>query len=288
MKQIKLGRKAVLTRGDATEALAALPKGCVDLIWTDPPYGHNNNNNDDLISRREAALGHTTALGPRRPIAADDLVSASRLFKRLLRLARVVLKPGAWLDVCCGGGGGPKDIQFARWSLLMQKQLSFEQMVIWDKGPMGMGWRMRRSWECVLTAYQLGAKPKWMDHSKTIENIIRPGDYGIKKILPRKGQHPTEKPVELAALFIKLHTAPGDLVVDPFMGSGSTGVAALSSGRRFLGVELDPQWYAVAVRRLRRCVEVGQDPGSDPGPQGLNTLKPLFSPELVDSKKRRC
>ena len=51
------------------------------------------------------------------------------------------------------------------------------------------------------------------------------------------------KPVALSELFIKLHTKPGNLVLDPFMSSGTTGVAAMNLGRDFMGVELDRQWY---------------------------------------------
>ena len=266
--EIRVGN-AVLICGDMREVLARPElKGHVDLIFTDPPYGHSNNNSGDLISRREAALGQgNEALGDKRPISNDDYVSARGLFRRLVKLSQMVLKPGAWLDVCCGGGGGPKDIQMAKWSLYMQRQqqLSFEQIVIWDKGPIGMGWRLRRSYECILTAFRAGSKPVWTDKTHAVENIIRPGAHGIKKILPGKGQHPTEKPVELAELFISLHTAPGMVVLDPFMGSGSTGVAALRTGRRFIGVELDPKWFRAASKRLQRCVETnGVDVGTTP------------------------
>jgi DNA modification methylase len=54
-------------------------------------------------------------------------------------------------------------------------------------------------------------------------------------------------------LFIRLHTEPGDLVLDPFCGSGSTGVAAISLGRRFLGIEIDPGYFAIAKRRIEEA-----------------------------------
>jgi site-specific DNA-methyltransferase (adenine-specific) len=277
VKQIRLGHRAVLTKGDAVEALAALPESCVDLIWTDPPYGHDNNASGDLVSRREAALGQgEQALGEERGISSDDFVAANALFTTLRREAARILVPGGTLCVCCGGGGGPDDIQLARWSLKLQrtKGLMFKQIVTWDKGPIGMGWHYRRSVEVILVASRTGAKPRWLDRSRTVENIIRPGAYGIKKILPGKNQHPTEKPVELPALFIRLHTSRGDLVVDPFMGSGAAGVAALTMGRRFLGVELDPHWYKVAARRIRSSEAAGVDTGSEIC-RAVRGLKPL-------------
>lgn len=121
-------------------------------------------------------------------------------------------------------------------------------MVVWDKGPMGMGWHYRRSYETVLVAQVPGAACRWYDDTHAVENIIRPGT--APKIIPSAEQHPTEKPWQLAAHFIKLHTQPGDLVLDPFCGSGSTGVAAVMLGRRFLGIELDPQYAGMARRRI--------------------------------------
>ena len=123
-------------------------------------------------------------------------------------------------------------------------------MVVWDKGKMGMGWHYRRSYETVLVAQKGKGKTRWFDTSHRIENIIRPGDYGIRKIIPGRRDHPTPKPVALAAHFIKLHTKRGDTVLDPFMGGGSTALACAELGRKFIGIELAKRWCKLAVRRL--------------------------------------
>jgi DNA modification methylase len=101
-----------------------------------------------------------------------------------------------------------------------------------------------------LDAQRKGAPCKWYDETKKVENVIRPGHYGIYKIIPGADQHPTEKPPELAAHFIGLHTQPGELVLDPFMGSGSTGLAAIRLGRKFLGIETDQHWFDVSCRKI--------------------------------------
>jgi site-specific DNA-methyltransferase (adenine-specific) len=222
------------------------------MVFTDPPYGHNNNNSDDLIARWEAAMGRLPSsqdCPPARPIANDG-AEANELVQWFYSEASRLLK-GAGCCCCCGGGG--PDPQFARWSLWLDQHLSFKQMVVWDKGPMGMGWHYRRSYETVLVANK-GQKSHWFDESDRIENIIRPGQYGIRKIIPQAHEHPTEKPVELPSLFIALHTQPGWLVCDPFMGSGSTAEAAKRSGRRFLGVELEERWCERSANRLRQEV----------------------------------
>ncbi len=132
--------------------------------------------------------------------------------------------------------------------------MQFKQMVVWDKGPMGMGWHYRRSYETVLVAQKGKGKCNWFDTTKRVENIIRPGDYGIRKIIPRGNQHPTEKPVELARHFIRLHTKPGDVVLDPCMGHGWAGIAAIEEGRRFIGIELDAEFYGNAVARIEAAL----------------------------------
>lgn len=123
-------------------------------------------------------------------------------------------------------------------------------MVVWDKGPMGMGHHYRRSYETILVAEKPGAACKWYDNSKRIENIIRPGDYGIAKIIPQADEHPTAKCVPLMSHFIRLHSAADDIVLDPFFGHGPTLVAAKQLGRQFIGIEICEKYCAIAVKRL--------------------------------------
>ncbi len=230
--------------GDALDLIRELPDGSVDMVFMDPPYGHKNNDGD-LISNREAALGRGKP-DEARPIANDG-VEANDLLRAILPEIKRVLTPGG--GCCCCGGGGP-DPQFARWSLMLDEAIGFKMAVVWDKGPMGMGWHYRRSYEMVLVAVK-GSPVKWYDESQRVENVIR----HIPKILPSKDQHPTEKPIELAQHFIRLHSQPGELVLDPFAGSGSTLVAAKREGRRFLGFEIDERWYEMARRRIADAVE---------------------------------
>lgn len=131
----------------------------------------------------------------------------------------------------------------------MDEVLEFKQMVVWDKGKMGLGWHYRRSYETVLVAMKKGGRCRWYDESHKVENIIRPGS-GIDKIIPSAEQHPTQKPVSLARYFLRLHARAGDTILDPFMGSGSTGVAAVELGMDFIGIELDPQWHRIAEERI--------------------------------------
>ena len=237
---------AQLYLGDCLEILPTLGK--VDAVITDPPYGHNNNNGD-LIHQWEAALGRLpSGVAPPvgRPIANDG-PEANDLFKAAIPLMHDALRPGSCCCCCCGGGPDP---QFARWSLWLDEIFDFKQMVVWDKGPMGMGWHYRRSYETVLVAQKQGAACNWQDDSGKIENIIRPGQHGIKKIIPQADDHPTPKPVELAAHFARLHSKAGEIILDPFMGRGWVGAAVIPMGRKFIGIEIDAEHFSIACERI--------------------------------------
>jgi site-specific DNA-methyltransferase (adenine-specific) len=69
------------------------------------------------------------------------------------------------------------------------------------------------------------------------------------------GDHETQKPIDLMVELVRLFTDPGDLILDPFAGSGTTGVAAIRLGRRFIGWERDPKYHAIAVKRLTAARE---------------------------------
>ena len=235
-----------LYHGDARAILPTLASGSVDFVFTDPPYGHNNNNGGDLIHRWEAALGRLPC-GEDPPLArpiANDGVEANDLIRWAFREWDRLLSPGCCCCCCCGGGG--PDPQFARWSLWLDEAIGFKQMVVWDKGPMGMGWHYRRSYETVLVGEKPGAACRWFDETDRIENIVR----DCPKIIPGAKDHPTPKPVRLAEHFIRLHTLPGQLVLDPFAGAGSTLLAAKNGGRKAIGIEIEEKFCAMAARRF--------------------------------------
>ena len=229
--------------GDCREILPTLEPGSVDLVLTDPPYGHNNNNNGDLIARREAALGvgtYTPGITD-RPIANDG-PEANALVRWMFGEAARVLRPGHCCCCCCCGGG--PDPQFARWSLWMDEAIGFKMCVVWDKGGLGMGWHYRRCWECVLVGQKPGAKCAWYG-GNSIGNVVRGG-----KILPTATQHPTPKPIWLMGRFITWHTQPGDLVIEPFLGGGTTLLAAKQLCRRAVGIEIEERYCEIAAGRL--------------------------------------
>jgi len=257
IKPLYKSAKAKLYCGDARSILPLLLPSSIDCIITDPPYGHSNNDGKDLIGRIGLFRGKEYEAGSTsegRPIANDKDTEASDLVYLAFQEFSRLLMPGACC-CCCGGGGGP-DPQFARWSLWLDEFIGFKQMVVWDKGPMGMGWHYRRSYETILVAEKPGAACRWYAEASNVENILRPLGR-CRKIIPQHDDHPCQKPIALAEHFLRLHTKQGDLVLDPFMGHGWVGEACMRLNRNFIGVELDKGFYAQAEKNIRNAEAEG-------------------------------
>jgi site-specific DNA-methyltransferase (adenine-specific) len=247
--------------GDCREILPLLDSASIDLVLTDPPYGHNNNNGD-LAHRREEALGLVKAgkavAGGARPIANDG-PEANDLVRWAYGEISRLLKPGCCC--CCCGGGGP-DPQFARWSLWMDEAIGFKQAVVWDKGGLGMGWHYRRNYELILVGEKPGAACNWHGGNDQA-NVIR-----ISGIKPTKDDHPTPKPLELFGIFVKLHSQPGEVILDPFMGGGTTLRVAKDMGRKAIGIEIDEKYCEMAAKRLGQEVLFPVEDGYE-SPRGV-------------------
>lgn len=112
-----------------------------------------------------------------------------------------------------------------------------------DSSPRFNGQGPARGFECIVTAWAGTGYRRWNAGGKR-------GVYRHMVNSERASDHPTEKPVRLMAELIADFTQPGDVVLDPFMGSGTTGVAAVKLGRRFIGIERDPQHFETACARI--------------------------------------
>jgi site-specific DNA-methyltransferase (adenine-specific) len=230
--------------GDCLTVMRTLPDGCVDAVVTDPPYGHSNGNGD-LASARIGVKG--ARQNPLATIENDAPEDYYPLMQGFLEQAARVMKPESSCCCCCCCGGGPNPT-FANVALLMDRYLDFFHAVVWDKsarGP-GLGWRYRRNYEFVMVAKPKGGKLSWADPDLAVPNVLYVAPVA-------NGNHPTTKPVVLMKKFILWHTKLGDTVLDPFMGSGTTGVACVQTGRSFIGIELDPGYFAIAQKRIEQA-----------------------------------
>lgn len=231
-----------LYHGDCRDILPGLSP--VDMVLTDPPYGIDVNNGDlahrHMIERAAKCLPVVS-----RAIMNDGREVAQDLYAFLFDQVQRLLPPGGVCVVFAGGGG--TDPQWARTTLaLIDSGLELKQTLVWDKGYPGLGYHYRSSYEAVLVGFQPGVPCRWERREESgVSNVVR-----FPKILPDEDSHPTPKPQALMGFFIELHSAPGEVVLDPFCGHGPTLLAARALGRRAVGVELDERYCEVVATRL--------------------------------------
>lgn len=96
--------------------------------------------------------------------------------------------------------------------------------------------------------HRIGGRMKWNGG----------GHRAVWTVNKENGPHPTMKPLALIEEWVRLFSNPDDLVLDPFMGSGTSGVAAVRLGRRFVGVEKDPAYFEIAKARISEAIESGR------------------------------
>ena len=111
---------------------------------------------------------------------------------------------------------------------------------MWDKEDMALGNGFRNQHELILHA----AKGVPKVHHRGTANVLR------CKRVSASDDHPTEKPVGIMERLISVVSGSGETILDPFMGSGTTGVAAVKNNRDFIGIEVDPAFFDIACRRI--------------------------------------
>ena len=241
-------------RGDSFALLPLLPRASVDLLIADPPYNLSKDYSGARFSRMpEADYAAWTA--------------------RWLDLCLPLLKPGASVYVCCDWRSGLVI------GPLLEERLKLRNRITWQREK-GRG--ARANWKSamediwfatvsedycfhpervrqrrrVLAPYREGGVPK--DWEQTEAGRFRntaPSNFWDDITVPfwsmrENTPHPTQKPEKLLAKLILASSEPGDLILDPFLGSGSSAAAAKKLGRRFVGIEENGRYCAWALKRL--------------------------------------
>jgi site-specific DNA-methyltransferase (adenine-specific) len=213
-----------LSNTDAVEWLRSIPSGSVDLVITDPPY-------ESLEKHR--AVGTTTRLKQSKASSNEWFqIFPNARFPELFEQVFRVLKRNAHFYLYCD-----PETMFVAKPLAEAAGFKFWKPLIWDKRTIGMGYHYRARYECILF-FEKGKR--------------KLADLGIADIITHRriiGGYPAEKPPEVSEVLVTQSSLAGELVIDPFMGSGSTGVAAARHGRNFAGNDLCRE--AVDITRAR-------------------------------------
>jgi len=215
---------------DAVEWLRAQPAESIDLLVTDPAY-------ESLEKHR--AIGTTTRLKHSKGSSNDWFtVFPNERFTELFAEAFRVLKRNTHLYLFCDA-----ETMFVAKPEAERAGFRFWKPLVWDKKTIGMGYHYRARYEFVL----------FFEKGKRRLNVLGVADVITVPRIHRG--YPAEKPPAVSEVVIRQSSAPGELVADPFMGSGSVGVAALKNGRRFRGTDVNPEAVRLTVDRLRQFGE---------------------------------
>lgn len=215
-----------LASADAVEWLRSLPAGSVDLLITDPAY-------ESLEKHR--ARGTTTRLKKSKASSNEWFpIFPNARFADLFAEAYRVLAKNAHLYVFCD-----HETAFIAKPIGEAAGFKFWKPLVFDKERIGMGYHYRARYEFIL----FFEKGKRRLHDLGIADVIR-----CQRVV---GGYPTEKPVAVSEVLVQQSSDPGQVVVDPFSGSGSTGVAALKLGRSFAGCDVSEHAIALGSNRLR-------------------------------------
>jgi site-specific DNA-methyltransferase (adenine-specific) len=214
-----------LEQSDAVAFLRTLPSESVDLLVTDPAY-------ESLEKHR--AVGTTTRLkvsegSSNQWFSVFPNARFAELFAEIYR----VLKRDTHFYLMCD-----PETAFIAKPIGEEAGFKFWKPLVWEKGSIGMGYHYRGRYEFILF-FEKGKR--------------RLADLGIADVLPVpriRGGYPAEKPSALFEILIGQSSSERDLVVDPFMGSGSVGVAALKRGRRFAGNDISADSLKLSRDRL--------------------------------------
>ncbi len=240
--------------GDALETLALLPKECASLAIVDPPYNLNKDFHGKTFKR----------------CSDEDYTAYTETW---IEAIRPLLKPTASIYVCCDWQSSSVI------GLVLKKYFHVQNRITWQrekgrgaqnnwKNAMEDIWFVTNAKEYtfhvdavkirrkVVAPYKVDGKPKDWEETEdgNFRNTFPSNFWDDISIpywsMPENTAHPTQKPEKLLAKLILASSDSGDIVLDPFLGSGTTAVVAKKLGRKFIGIEQNPTYCAWAMKRL--------------------------------------
>jgi DNA modification methylase len=212
--------------GDCLEVMKSIPDGSVDAVITDPPYGDINH-----ISRLHERAKYKD--GGIRKLKKDkaDIVNFD-FTDVLIEIDRVASQ---WIYIFAGDKTGVARSFFSERDCMTR-------LGVWEKtNPTPL--HGQYIWLSSIEPFAIARKHKGTFNNFCISPVLK-HPTGKSKL------HPTQKPVSLMREIILSSSEESDTILDPFMGSGTTGVACMMEGRKFIGIEIDPDYFAIAEKRI--------------------------------------
>ena len=224
-----------LMQGDCLERMKEIPDGSVDLILTDPPFGTTQNKWDSVIPLDMMWNELCRVLKPSGAV----VLSAAQPFTSTLILSNIDMFKYQWV--------WEKSKPTGHLNAKKQPLRKHEDVVVFYRKQCTYNPQGLKDTHAVVSRTNRG---NYGDCSKTTVQTKTGYPTSILQFPTTTGVHPTQKPVELMEYLIKTYTNEGETVLDFTFGSGTTGVAALSCSRKFIGVEMDENYFNIAKKRI--------------------------------------
>lgn len=240
MIELNKGEQCKLVQGDCFEALKKLPDASVDLILTDPPYNLANYSTGNMKFDWRAEINNDVAVWDEKPLEPASLLPE---FKR-------VLKPTGNIFIFCSYN------LLGDYHKVFDPEFDTFQFMAWHKTnpvPNIRKSSFLNSVELIVCCWNKGHTWNFTKQSEMHNFFESPICMGKERVKNKEGKnaHPTQKPVKLLEHIINIASKEGDTVLDCFMGVGSTAEAALKLNRKFIGVELEPEYMELTKKRLK-------------------------------------
>lgn len=224
-----------LIKGDSKEYLSRIPDNSIDLILTDPPYNIGSHSTGNIPLPGRSAMNNDVApwdwVDFKPEEWADELVR--------------ILKPNGNLFIFTSYN------QIGRWYACLDHKFDASNFMVWHKtnpAPKIFKAGFLNSCEMVFTCWNKGHTWNFTTQAEMHNFIETPICMRPERL--QNPKHPAQKPVAVLEKMVKIASNPGDIVFDPFMGVGSTGVAAAKLGRKFIGIEIDNEYFKAAKPRI--------------------------------------
>lgn len=222
--------------GDSHELIKRLPDNSVDFILTDPPYNLAQHSTGNIPLPKRSAMNND--------IAPWDLIEfkPEEWIDDFIR----VLKPSGNLFIFTSYN------QIGQWYNLLDKKFDATNFMVWHKtnpAPKIFKAGFLNSCELVYTCWNKGHTWNFISQAEMHNFIESPICMRPERLSNPK--HPAQKPIAILKKLIAIASNEGDVIFDPFMGVGSTGVAALQLNRKFIGYEINPEYYQAAELRIK-------------------------------------
>jgi len=230
--------KYKLYLGDSYELISEIPTASIDLILTDPPYNLSRYSTGNIRLSWRKDINNDVADWDKVEFRPSDWVSE---FKR-------ILKPTGNIFAFCSYN------LIGKWHEAFDPEFDTFQFFVWHKTnpvPKVLRAGFLNSCELIVCMWNKGHTWNFSSQREMHNFIEAPICMGSERV--RNPFHPTQKPVRVLEHIIKIASKEGDVVFDPFMGVCSTGVAALNLGRKFIGIEIDEDYFRAAERRIREA-----------------------------------